>query len=41
VLYRHLLDRPARGDEIRPWITRGHTGIDLQKARVGILAGQE
>jgi hypothetical protein len=40
-LYRHLLDRAARAEEVRPWVTRGHTGIDLQKARVAVLAGDE
>ena len=40
-LYHHLLHRPAHPDEIRPWTTRGHTGIDLQKARVAVLAGRE
>lgn len=40
-LYRRLLDREPTPDEMRTYVAPGNTGIDLQKARLNVLASDE
>ena len=40
-LYQQLMHRSATPTEIHPWTQRGHQSLDLQRARLNLLASDE
>lgn len=40
-LYQQLMHRDATPTEIQPWTQRGHRALDLQRARLNVLASDE